>query len=132
LLLAMDAKLKKMDNAMTMLAMKTSSDAGTVQQVEETLKPFQDLSCPPLSNKQKQNLFKQAKVINKEIDIEKYYEHSNNKACDKGMWNLIGNEQHRKITKHLISIMGAKKGDCVYDWGSGCGDSLGWMHEDGI
>lgn len=90
--------------------------------------PFQDLACPKFTDGLFGELELQA-AANPALNLKKYITHSEKAGCKRGMWALIDNTQHQSIARTMMKLLGVKRGDHVYDWGSGCGDTLGWMYE---
>jgi len=107
-----------------------SASAGGFRPSSSKEDPFADLTCPPpLDDSGFEKISDAAEAAG--ANVKKYANHADadKEACRKGTWNLVNNKAHEGWTRSIMKELAVQRGDSVYDWGSGCGDTLGWMHE---
>lgn len=122
----MARKLKGLKHSLRSLA---TAGPPNKQAEAATVTVFADLACPAVDAKGFEEISSTAEDHG--MNIKKYSNHADKdkEACKKGTWNLVDNEAHQEFTRRIINRLGVKRGDSVYDWGSGCGDTLGWMYQ---
>eukprot|EP01065_Artemidia_motanka_P022576 TRINITY_DN26773_c0_g1_i1.p1 TRINITY_DN26773_c0_g1~~TRINITY_DN26773_c0_g1_i1.p1 ORF type:complete len:430 (+),score=52.60 TRINITY_DN26773_c0_g1_i1:69-1358(+) len=47
-----------------------------------------------------------------------------------GIWHRVGLDDHRAILGVISKLLGVKRGETVFDWGSGCGHKLRFLHDE--
>jgi ubiquinone/menaquinone biosynthesis C-methylase UbiE len=60
---------------------------------------------------------------------QKYDRRAHNCAKD-GIWNRVTIEDHHKILHHMARLGQIERGSVILDWGSGCGHSMQFLHDE--
>eukprot|EP01065_Artemidia_motanka_P048476 TRINITY_DN7813_c0_g1_i2.p1 TRINITY_DN7813_c0_g1~~TRINITY_DN7813_c0_g1_i2.p1 ORF type:complete len:416 (+),score=148.85 TRINITY_DN7813_c0_g1_i2:100-1248(+) len=61
--------------------------------------------------------------------VDQKYDRRASLCLGNGIWHRVSLEDHMNILKVIVGLLGVKRGDHVYDWGSGCGHKLRHLAE---
>ena len=65
----------------------------------------------------------------KATSVDQKYDRRASNCLKGGIWHKITLEDHLNILKVIENLLGSKRGDYVFDWGSGCGHKMRYLSD---
>eukprot|EP00758_Cryptobia_borreli_P003804 Tbor_TRINITY_DN3994_c0_g1::TRINITY_DN3994_c0_g1_i2::g.815::m.815 len=66
----------------------------------------------------------------KKTSVSQKYDRRANNCAKNGVWHRVTIDDHHKILHNIVKISGIKRGETVFDWGSGCGHSMNFLYNE--